>query len=351
MSIYHRVADGVADMSRTYELLNRYKKVPGAYHTPELWRSDYWETDQETFDYFHAIMPPKASTSGGFVVREAIIGSLYQAFLILSVSGKRRIFTGVVDSSEPDMFGKLALGIMEDQRIRESMAYLPPAPAEFQALRVRVEDLRTALPHPGPVPEGVGGIVWADNLFAWPVDLAKPHSAYYFVAGEADPRLVPDASLAERSLADLAMDFDLMPKRRSYQFTISALFRGEAEAELEAHCLAAALTAAKCEDPGGFDYRIVDENRLGDEVIELLDPEVPNLRAVVNLDPGSVETGKAQELVQALSRLSPGAPEFLRDAAALVQAARSAAIAPAVTRADEAAHINSERDPIEDVRF
>lgn len=105
MTDIRKVHEGVADRSKTYELLNRHNDKPYAERTEELFAGEWWEITEGSYDEFLEVVPPLMMESGGFVMGEAKIGSIYSAFYRIEIDGERRYFHASVPmTSRQDFF-------------------------------------------------------------------------------------------------------------------------------------------------------------------------------------------------------------------------------------------------------
>lgn len=98
MTAFRLVSENVADLSATFKLLNRHSDAPfdEARFSGALYAGEFWECTEEAFDYFLEIMPP-VYVPGGFAVREAVAGSVYNCFFRVNSATGARFFCVACD--------------------------------------------------------------------------------------------------------------------------------------------------------------------------------------------------------------------------------------------------------------
>lgn len=94
----HRLVEGVAQSNDTFALLNRYT---GSRYAHLGQRAGQWfETTAEVYWYFLEQMPPMHMTGEGFIVCEAVTGTLHNAFFEFD----GRYFCALIDCREQGAF-------------------------------------------------------------------------------------------------------------------------------------------------------------------------------------------------------------------------------------------------------
>ena len=76
---YRKIYDGIADSSKTFELLNRHNGAP--WDKPDsLWLGEWWEIEEEEYNYFLECLPPMGWSSYGFAMSEFTSGNITSGF-------------------------------------------------------------------------------------------------------------------------------------------------------------------------------------------------------------------------------------------------------------------------------
>ena len=76
---FHKIHDGVADRSKTFELLNRHSGPP--WNKPDyVWANEWWEIEESEYDYFLGVLPPMAWKHHGFAMCEFTSGNVTSTF-------------------------------------------------------------------------------------------------------------------------------------------------------------------------------------------------------------------------------------------------------------------------------
>ncbi len=91
MNQFTRIHEGVANLSKTFELLNRHKDAPfdQVRLSGDLYAGEWWECTEEASDYFLTVLPP-IYFPGGFAMCEFTTADVTLCF----VQVNRRNFAG-----------------------------------------------------------------------------------------------------------------------------------------------------------------------------------------------------------------------------------------------------------------
>ena len=76
---FHKIYDGVADRSKTFELLNRHSGPPWV-RPDSVWAGEWWEIEEDEYYYFLEVLPPMAWEHHGFAMCEFTSGNVTSAF-------------------------------------------------------------------------------------------------------------------------------------------------------------------------------------------------------------------------------------------------------------------------------
>jgi len=121
MTEFRKVHDGVAGMPETHVLFQRHR----GRHWEELaslLEGEFWETDEETYEYFFGMMPPRMMGRSCFVSLEATTGDIHSAFFrFTDADGTPRFFHASIAFKDAAK--------LEEDRLGLAIAALEPSPA------------------------------------------------------------------------------------------------------------------------------------------------------------------------------------------------------------------------------
>lgn len=98
MTEFRKIFDGVADESKTYEMMNLHNNAPFDERrwSGELYAGEWFEVSEAVYWYFLEVLPP-IYIPHGFAVCEAIAGAVYRCFFKFHISGEDRYFCAACD--------------------------------------------------------------------------------------------------------------------------------------------------------------------------------------------------------------------------------------------------------------